>query len=409
MNPTRLSTALATALISTSCTADAVLGAVGDGTQGASSSAGASESEDTTAPTGAPPLDLPPWVPPPGSWSEVSLNTLSDVDPCEVFPCSWSGAAGQEGLVDSWNSAAFATTRGSMGSLLVWGGGGGSGYYGNELYAYDVAARTWQRQTEPVPDPQVTDADNGELQDGSPVPLQTNDLLEYHPGTDSVVVLLGSPTLAGPGHGAGHMFGFDQGWRRTALLPHVLGLGASAYDPTREIFWANSQGGNLFAYDPTPGPDADGRYGVVVPGPSLPVELYAVAAIDPDDDLYVVVDARADRLWASNLGAPQQPPVELQWEGAAPSRSGGGLEWVPERGRFYWYAGDGNDIRTLTPPADSMPWDTGLWRWDPVDVLGGPPPQPRTTPVFASWRWAPAIGSFLICNGVDQPVHAFRI
>ena len=386
------------ALLLSGCAGDALLGALGeDGGSGG----GSGESGSTA--------DLPPWTPQQGSWAEVSLNTVSDMNPCPDDECAWSGIAGQRGVLDSWNGGALATTQGARGTLLAWGGGGNSGYYGNEVYGYDIETRLWSRRTEPVRDPVVANPELGEFEDGSPVAAQNNDLLDFHPPTDSFVILTGSGTLSGAWVGTGHMLELPgTTWRRTAELPLGSHLGASAYDPNREIYWINTQGGDLFSYDPVGGPDSMGRHGSVNNyGHVMSIQIYTVAAVEPRHDVFVLFDGSGGQLLGVDLGAPGQP-IDLRSRGEAPSVGGGGFEWVGELGSFYWYRGHGNDIRTLTPPDSGEDWRTGEWTWAPVEVLGGPPPQERTTPVFGSWRWAPAISSFVICTGVERPVHAFR-
>ncbi|MEM6991390.1 MAG: hypothetical protein AAF721_12855 [Myxococcota bacterium] len=353
---------------------------------------------------------LPSWVPTAGQWAAISNNTLSDVDPCPQYPCSWSNVAGQAGVLDRWNGNALAYGEGELGSLVAWGGSGSSGYNGNELYTYDIAERTWRRRTEPVAEPEVTDPEHCELQDGSPAPVQNNELLEYHPGTNSFVVLSGAVNLRGDLGGVGHMFDLSTDtWRRTPDLPIGLGLGSTAYDSGRDVIWALLQGDALFAFDPKGGPDADARYGSVTSfGETVPSGNHTVAAIDPRHDLYVVLDViGAGGLLVKDLGDPAAAPVMVPSEGPLPTESGG-LEWVPAAERFYWYSGEGNDIRTLTPPGAGDDWRTEPWVWATVKVRGGPPPGPRGTPIYGAWRWVPAIESFVICNDVEEPVFAFR-
>ena len=123
----------------------------------------------------------------PGHWAAISLNTISDVDPCPANNCSYTAVQGQSAVIDVWNGGAFATRYGQRGGLVVFGGGHGA-YYGNEIYVFDLASRKWERVSEPVVNPSCNQS-TGELQDGSPCSAHTYDYVDYHPATNSFVEL----------------------------------------------------------------------------------------------------------------------------------------------------------------------------------------------------------------------------
>lgn len=407
-------------------------GEADSGSDGSADSSDTSGSDDdstgtastTGGPSGpfepsCPPPDLdnvPEWVPAPGSWGEISLDTMWDHNPCPNDPqCSWSANLGQRAVLTVWNGGAFACHEGELGSLVEWGGGH-NGYWGNEVYVYDLATRLWQRRTDPNPNPIVTDPDNGELDDGTPSVLHTYENLVYHPGTNSLVVLQGQAVHnQASSFGAGHMFSLtDNAWRRNAIVPNS-GYGNSAYDGEREIIWGSSQGSRFFSFDPRGDADANGRYGVAVDHHHASIGLDTVAAIDPNNDIYVLADLRSDppSLLIQDLTDPGADFVAVTIEGPMPSVGAGGFEWVSSRQQFYWYGEDGNDIRTLeVPDAEddgglAGDWRTTPWRWTQITAQGVGP-GPRTTGTYGGWAWAPAIQSFVIINDVQDSVFAFR-
>src|SRR5262245_18766455 len=91
-------------------------------------------------------LEAPAWaIEPydslvPGRWTVVSTNTIHDVDPCPKRDCSYSANEGVAGVINDWNGGVFASGYGAYGGLVAWGGGH-MGYFGSEIYVFDVGAR----------------------------------------------------------------------------------------------------------------------------------------------------------------------------------------------------------------------------------------------------------------------------
>ncbi|MEM6991391.1 MAG: hypothetical protein AAF721_12860 [Myxococcota bacterium] len=405
----------------------------GDGTVGGgddvdsdgddSDDAGGSTTGEPSGPSGPfepscpePDLDaLPAWVPAPGSWGEISLNTMWDLNPCDNDPqCTWSANLGQSAVLTVWNGGAFACHEGELGSLVQWGGGH-NGYWGNEVYVYDLASQTWERRSDPNPNPVVADPANGELDDGTPSVMHTYETLSYHPATNSFVVLQGQVVHNNASaNGAGHMFSLtDNAWRRTAMIPGP-GYGNSAYDAKRELFWGSAQFTRFYSFDPSGPADANGRYGTAVDYHHAGIGLDSVAAIDPNNDIFVVADLRdAPTIRVQDLTDPSSEFVVISTEGPMPSSGAGGFEWVSSRQRFYWYGENGNDIRTLEPPDNvgdgglAGDWQSAAWQWTQLSPAGVGP-QPRGNGTYGGWAWAPSIQSFVIVNDVQDAVFAYR-
>ena len=253
-------------------------------------------------------------------WYQFSNSRLDAVDPCPNNNCSYSANEGQSGVIDDWNGGAFATGYGSMGALIAWGGGH-SGYYGNEVYAFDLATQAWVRVSEPVQSPSCNQ-DTGELQNGSPCAAHTYDYVDYHPGTNSFI-LLGSASnhnVGGDGAPVVHLFDFDtKTWRRGASNAYPGGLtgASSAYDSSRDTFWLLPSGDQAFSqYDP----DANGGDGRWTTYNDYNIDIDATSAVLPGRSLFVTVDSRnQDRIVVHDLSAPTAAGVRVTHVGPDPS------------------------------------------------------------------------------------------
>ena len=393
-----------------------------------------------TGPANAAGRPAPAWVKEiaPGTWAAVSLNTLRDVDPArdpEVNPNHPSAPPWkdrQSAVLGAWNGGAFASGYGASGALIV-AGGGHSDYYGNEVYAFDLASRRWQRLTNPYASPSFPVTD-GVWPDGTPSVSHTYDQVEYHPGTNSFVMLKtqhdntggkSSPVVA--------MFSLDglrapdsnanRDWnkRNWRLSPrnaenYTHSGGWSAYDSRRDLFWANGGSGtrSFVSFDPKPKAD-DTRYGRFENFPHRASVTDAVAAYDPVNDLIVYTtfrnspEVRAVEL--SQPGAGSDGNVPLTQAGTPPERlSSHGWEWSPARRAFVYYR-RGAEVFALKQQGPD--WRTAAWTWSELTA-----PQNTVVPagesrngVYSKFR----IASFddaeiaLVVTEVDGPVYAFRI
>jgi len=84
----------------------------------------------------------------PGEWYEVPNSHLEDVKaPSSLFP--WVNRGERiSGIMNDWAGGAFDTKRDW---LYVGPGGGHNGYFGNEVYAFDLNTLNWRRLTDPQP------------------------------------------------------------------------------------------------------------------------------------------------------------------------------------------------------------------------------------------------------------------
>jgi len=350
----------------------------------------------------------------PGHWAAVSLNRISDVDPCPANNCSYTAVEGQSAVIDDWNGGAFATGYGSRGGLVVYGGGH-KGYFGNEIYVFDLATRMWVRVTDPVVNP-ICNQSTGELQDGSPCSAHTYDYVDYHPTTNSFVRLGSSSNheVGGGGSPKVHLFSFDQvAWRGGASSDYPVFEGhagaSSAYDPNRDVFWLLPAYNRQFMkYDP----NANGGSGRWTPYSIYNIEIDAVSAIDPDRDLFVTLDTRGtERVIVHDLSNPGATGVTVTTTGDTGMQSfpKPGFEWDPVVNKFVVW-GSGSSVYTLVPPANN--WANDTWVWQRVDAA----PTNSVTPsarnsngTYSRFRYAPSVNAYVVINSTTDSVYMYRL
>jgi hypothetical protein len=312
-------------------------------------------------------------------------------------------------------------------------GGGHADYYGNEVYAFDLSSRRWQRLTNPFRSPSFPVTD-GIWADGTPSVSHTYDQVDYHVNTNSFVMMKtqhhntggqSSPVVA--------MFSLDglkppdsnvnrdanrANWRLSPLHTenYTQSGGWSAYDSKRDLFWANGGAGtrSFVSFDPKPA-HLNGRSGVFKSYPHRTAVTDAVAAYDPINDIILYTVFRtAPNVWAVDLAQPAAGNggnVQITQTGSAPEREPAhGWEWSPARRAFVYYR-RGADVFELKQQGSA--WRTDPWNWSKLTS-----PENSLVPtgdirngVYSKFR----IASFadaeiaLVVNEVNGPVYAFRI
>jgi hypothetical protein len=343
----------------------------------------------------------------PGTWYEVPNSQLRSVDPCPAGNCSYSANEGQAAVIDDWTGAALATNLGSKGSYIVWGGGH-SGYFGNEVYAFDIASLRWSRLNEPVNSGSCNYSER-ELQDGSPCSSHTYDGVEYHAKTNSFVIIgaLGSHEgiTSSP---RVHLFNLSsKQWRRGERYPGggAPWGGGTAYDASRDAFWV------LPGFDMPIGkydPNANSwtTYG------RFNIDTDSVGSIDPTRDLFVVLDGQNQhQLVVVDLKNPNGGGVVVKVSGdTTPLQQGGnGFDWDPVQKVFVAWTG-GDAVYTLKPPAGD--WRTNNWIWTKVNPAAGNSFKPTARNMngpWSHWRYVPSVNAWMIVNRNTDNVFFYKL
>ncbi len=348
----------------------------------------------------------------PGEWGIISHNTIKDLDPCPLNNCTYSGLIGQRGVIDTWSGGAVSPRYGTRGGYMVFGGGD-SDYLGNEVYLFDIGNGLWTRFTEPIVNPNC-DMSIGQLQDGSPCARHTYDYVDYHPGTNSFV-LLGSASLqncgvCGTSHV--HLLNLDtRQWHRAPNHPAINSQTGTttAYDSIRDVFWVWPAFTSPFAkFDP----NADAGIGAWTVYTTEYLEMDAASAIDPTRDLMVTVDGGGSHMVrVHELKAPENVAVTVSTVGdkTLENVSAIGFDWDPVGKRFVGCY-SGSSVYTLTPPSGD--WKTESWVWAKVVASATNsviPTAPNSNGTYSRWRYVPSVDAFILVNRTTDPVFAFRM
>ncbi|MCU0962628.1 MAG: hypothetical protein MUF48_21235 [Pirellulaceae bacterium] len=390
----------------------------------------------------APPA--PDWVKQiaPGTWAAVSLNTIADVDPArdpELNPrhpglAPWSGV-GQYAVLDAWNGGAFAAGYGRSGGLIICGGGH-TDYYGNEVYAFDLDSRRWNRLTNPYPTPVFPVAD-GIWPDGTPSVSHTFEQVDYHPGTNSfvmmktqyhntggksspVVAMFSLDNLAPPDSNANRDLN-KRNWRFSPVHTdnYTNSGGWSAYDSKRDLFWAHGGDGSraMVSFDPKPD-RGNGRFGSFQSYPIRTGLVDLAAAYDPINDIVAVTVFRnSSDILAVDLARPadgRSGNVKLVQTGSPPTlEESHGWEWSPSRRAFVYYR---RGAGVYEFKQEGRNWRTDPWRWTGLTSQDNTvvPVDARSTGTqgpFGRFRIVRFDDSeiALVVTRVDGPVYAFKI
>jgi hypothetical protein len=362
----------------------------------------------------------PAWVKamPVGTWAPASQNRLADVDPAKdpaanpVYPNmpQWTGNNGHACVIECWNGGAFATRLGAKGSLLAWGGGH-KGYYGNEVYAFDMQTRLWTRLSNPYKTPAFPVTD-GWWPDGSPAVPHTYAMVGYHAGTNSLVSMQTERDNAG-GIVVPMLVFFDlsaKTWRRGPIAPsHIQYGGWGVYDLSRDTWWmeGGDSGGNFGRY----AMNGTGTAGTWTMYPPKFNYLDAMAERDPVHDIIVTTHFERDAdMYGIDLTNPGSAPVLLTQGGSPPTRSGRhGWEWSPIRQAFiYWRAG--GDVYQVKLAGSN--WKTGTWVWERLTAPdNGVIPADPSPGVYNRFRLATYDDAevAVVVNSTTGPVYAFRL
>lgn len=351
-------------------------------------------------------------------WQSISLNTISDVDPCPQRNCAWSGIEGQVALVDAWNGGVYASEVGSLGSL-VYAGGGHNAYYGNEIYAFDFESLRWTRRNEPTdgkepgnPATMLLD-ENCRFWDGSPVVPHTYDSVTYDPQSNRLFLLTpddaASYKLPGRGNGCvsttAAYFDFNTNtWgNKQAAGPASLIHGPTAYDAKRKLFWGRTgfrAPRLLVSYDPAK--DVWKKY------EDYAINIDAMGAIDPERDLFVTPIFRYEPLIAViDLANPSKSAAHIKTKGAKKieTRHGLGFEWAQKLGGFIAW-NDGKNLYLLTPPEGN--WRTQEWTWSLIAATGEDPGV-AINGAYSKFQWVDKLGIAVIAPSNTSPVYAVRL
>lgn len=324
------------------------------------------------------PADMPPLT-----WLRVAGTRLDSVqaDPDRYAELQGNGF---ENVIAAWNGAVLDDRRNRV---VVWGGGHND-YYGNELYAFDIASLSWSRLTEPTVDWNACGDPNA---DGTANGRHTYNGLAYIAHADRFFASGGALNCSSGGCGASPTWTFDfeaLAWEsRSPSGAHSTGCeNTAAYDPTsRLVYWGDTGGLYSYSHD-------DNRWRQLTSD-----YLYgATAAVDTTRGQLVMVGD--GEVFSYDLR--EDPPSREVWStsGDAPSLggSGTGFDYDPVTDRLVVWSG--GPVSVLDP-------STRVWtRYD----IGGAP-VPPTNGMYGRFRYVPVVNAFIAVTATDEDVHFFKL
>lgn len=307
------------------------------------------------------------------------------------------GATGCAAITQAWNGGVFDTRRNRM---IIWGGGHND-YYGNEIYAINLASQTVERLNAPGL-PVASSCTEGIVNNTQPNSRHTYDGIEYVQSLDRMFVFGGS-LACGSGNFGSDTWMFDFGtmrWSRmnpSGTLPRGDAGMMTAYDPVTGLIFLHDRR-YLYSYDPAR--DAYTRLSTAQES----LGYHMVATIDPKRRLFVMVgyDNGTGRVHTYSIANGSNYTMQTL------STSGGsgligqvypGVEYDPVLDRLVaWGEGSRNVIYQLN--LDTRAWTT-------TTFTNGPAPSGNGT--HGRLRYSPASGVYVLVNRVDDNAVIVRL
>lgn len=298
-----------------------------------------------------------------------------------------NGVSGCGAIVTAWGGGAYDPNRQQM---LIWGGGHND-YWGNEVYAFDLATMAWQRLTDPSPGPYNKDP----LDDGQPVSRHTYDGLQVLSHADRLFGQGGS--RATDGNGTRLTWIFDPATKTWSNMQpsgaDYPGVGhpynmSSGYDPkTKKVYMRDPY--NLYAYD-----HANNAWTKLLAwahawGPqtgAVDTKRQLFFSLGAQELLVYDIAAKADvtSQWSTsggdeliNAGAPG---VDYDSKADALVAWKGGAVWVLEMSTKVWTRKSGT----------------------------GAPQAAAANGTYGRWRYDAALNVFILVNSVDEDVAFYK-
>jgi hypothetical protein len=345
--------------------------------------------------SGATAAELPSGI----GWQQLPNTKLRSVCAADHGFPQVGGTSGCAAITFAWNSSVFDTSRNR---LIVWGGGHND-YYGNEMYAVNLATQTVERLNAPGL-PTATSCQEAIANGTQPNSRHTYDGIEYIPGLDKMFVFGGSLACSSGNFGRDTwLFSFaTMQWERktpTGPLPRAIPGTLSAYDPVSGLMYVYDDL-NFFSYDLTANKFTQ------LTTSQQPVGYHLNAVIDPVRRKFLMIGwdnlQGGGRVWSIDLnpGSNYQRQAITTTGGA--SLIGNiypGVEYDPVTDRIVAWGEDSPNV------VYSLNLDTR--EWTSTTFTGGPTPAGNGT--FGRWRYSPASNVFVLANRVDDNVVIMRL
>jgi hypothetical protein len=299
------------------------------------------------------------------------------------------GAEGVYAEMNDWSGGVLDT---ATDSLIVWGGGHG-GYFGNEVYAFNLKTLTWSmldtpssiagwNQSSPI------------LPDGTPSAQHTYDALTFLPGTGQMFVA-GSSGATPNGYSYTQSWLYDPTtgtWHQAASYNGSVVGDVTAYDPvTQKVFAINSASG-LESYDPT-----SNTWKVI--GTTPINDYHQTGAIDPNTHMMLTTGEGYLQEVDLTTGAVTQ--LHSTGDQTVQSGNAPGFVWDDAAGVFVGWNG-GSTLYTLDPTT---------WHWTTYNAASDSTVMPtaaNSQGTFGRFQYDAADNVFVVVNAADQDIYILK-
>jgi hypothetical protein len=342
-------------------------------------------------------------------WQEVKNTKLQIV--CPPRTRTYDFARNCRDVIRGWSGAIADTKRDR---LILWGGGH-NGYYGNELYAFDLVAQKLTRLNDPSPIANGLDCP-AELADGKPNSRHTYNELAYIEYADRMFAFSGAVANK-DGCQTRDTWTLDLSTLKWTRMDPVhgdvpmAGHPVAAYDPNSRLVFIHDQWRHLYSYN------YDTNTYRVYPR-SVPRALHMTAAIDPKRKLFIMF---------GDLGSPDGGGLrvydigrksnfqEQNWT----SRSKGcdvlmksafpGLAYDPVLDRIVGWPNLGNTVYIFDP--ETVTCTSKTFPNGPPDSDHEAPSErpPYSNGTFGRFRYFPDKNIYVLINDWDIDTFLLRL
>jgi hypothetical protein len=324
-------------------------------------------------------------------WHTIPNTTLASACPKDD---SLHGTSGCAAVIRAWGGAAADTKRNR---LLIWGGGHND-YYGNEVYALDLASQRMTLLVPPTPQPQAC----VEVQrDGKPSSRHTYFNLTYIPTTDKLFSF-GGALACETGTASYATWTLDLETLEWKMLDQPEGktrpngqpgLSVVVYDPGTKLVFIEDLN-NLYKYDP-----AANKYSVLnsVHG----VDYHQSGVIDTALKLLLLVGG--GQFWAISI-APGSNYSLQNWTARVRgcemlmNQAYPGLAFDTERGVVVGWAG-GDSVYIFDAKAKSCK----------AQLFPNGPGEQQANGTNGRFAYFPALHKFALVNDWQQDAVLLRL
>lgn len=353
------------------------------------------------------------------TWTQIGSNTANNVDPKDdpaingSHPSSpaWANGYDLTNVADQWNGGALDDVNG-----VFWTGGGGhSGYYGNELYSISLEANNpaWIRRGYPSGSIQKPCASfttgvtalGSLLVDGRPAATHNYNLFTAVNNGD-VVIMGGGFNYNGDATGFGYRFDHaTNDWvTGTPLEAWLPTYGCACYDPVRDKLWVfdhqyltsiNLATGAVTEHFDTQ-TDAVGEYSKMI--------------YDPIRDIFVVfLSIQASSAYGNAYVLYFDPDNPTDFIKAIQDntvlRGKHGVAFDPDGNRILCWNGGAN-LTVITPPVTG--WNTNTWVSSTLS-LSGTPSSAASGGTYGRFQYSTKYKCAFLLNTLGEKLWAVKL